>query len=341
MPQQPVRRAPARPKTPALHIEQTLWEKAIAAFFKECRRKNLSAGTIENYRWYIDARRIRDFLADHDITSPVQFDAQMLRLFEGELFEVKATVEGEKGLSAGTIDTFHRVIKNFLNFCSANGYDDVDMKSIQKVEAPKKPDREAEYFTEKEIIVLRRFLQDRPRDLFMVNFMLATGLRLAEVCALTLDNIIDTPSGYLVKVVQGKGRKDRAVPLDSPFVPRDNPKVTYSDMLDHYLKKIRPQASSNALFLTARLDGGDYLPLSPTAIQTLCKRLSEPPAAGGTGLHVNPHKFRHTFATLTAPHVSPLVLMKLLGHKSLSMSAVYYHHRTDDLFSAYGLKPAP
>jgi integrase/recombinase XerC len=317
---------------------QTPWEEAIDAFFAECARKNLSASTIENYRWYLDKKRMKDFLADHDITSPVQFDAGMLRRFEGELFAVEATVPGAKGLSAGTVDTFHRVLKNFLNFCSGNGYADVDIKGIQKIKAPKKEDREAEFFTEKEIIVLRRFLKDRPRDLFMVNFMLATGLRLAEVCALTLDNVIDTPNGYLVKVVQGKGRKDRGVPLESPYVPRDNPKFTYSDMFDHYVRKVRPQSASRALFLTSRLDGGDYLPLSATAIQTLFKRMSEPPAAGGTGLHVNPHKFRHTFATLTAPHVSPLVLQKFLGHASVSMSAHYYHHRTDDLFAAYGLK---
>jgi integrase/recombinase XerD len=164
----------------------------------------------------------------------------------------------------------------------------------------------------------------------LVNFMLATGLRLAEVCDTTLDDIdFDDPRCVTVGVRQGKGRKDRNVPLDT----KSN-KV--SAQLRNYELRDRPKATtSRALFLTRRKDDGDYLPLSSNAIQTLCKRLSLE-----TGIHVNPHKFRHTLGfQMARDGVSPMVMMKVFGHTSIMMSAEYVNYDTGDLIAAWNQRP--
>ncbi len=328
MPQPAVRRAIHRDKIVPVRQAETSWEKAVTAFLAECRRKNLSPATLENYEWYLRGTRMTAFIADHAITAPAQMDSGMLRRFEEELFAAKG------GLSAGTVHTFHRILKNFLAFCFREGLAGRDEtpeqafargEAIKAVEAPKLEEHEPETFTDKEIAVLRERLKDRPRDLMLVNLMLGTGLRLAEVCNLTLDDIIDGPKGPLVRVRQGKGRKDRYVPLDSPG-------NKLSVQLRRYTNVVRPKgAASDALFLTYRKDGADFVALSPNAIQTLCKRLD-----AETGIHVNPHKFRHTFATKAlSAGLDVMMLQKALGHTSLAMVSRYVTYQTDDMIAAW------
>jgi site-specific recombinase XerD len=89
-----------------------------------------------------------------------------------------------------------------------------------------------------------------------------------------------------LRVRQRKGRKDRVAPLDSP-------KARRSSKLRQYIRSVRPaDASSPHLFLRTRRNGGEHTPLTRRGPQILMQRLGE-----RTGIHVHPHKFRHTFAT--------------------------------------------
>jgi integrase/recombinase XerD len=77
--------------------------------------------------------------------------------------------------------------------------------------------------------------------------------------------------------------------------------------------------------------GGQPTPLTPDAIQTLFKRLTRE-----TGIHVNPHKFRHTFATRAlSAGVDVMALPKALGHTTLAMVSRYVHYQKDDLLDAW------
>jgi site-specific recombinase XerD len=50
----------------------------------------------------------------------------------------------------------------------------------------------------------------------IVELMLRTGLRLDELLGLVVDDVVEGPDGAYLRVRQGKGRKDRVVPVDSP-----------------------------------------------------------------------------------------------------------------------------
>jgi len=125
----------------------------------------------------------------------------------------------DAGLGAGTVHTFHTVIQNFIRFCRREGYEaDPD---VLEVSGPRRAQREPETFSqeeeEEEEERLFAALKSRPRDEMMLRFMLRTGLRLQEVCNATVDYIVDTPQGAYLRVRQGKGRKDRAVPWTRPW----------------------------------------------------------------------------------------------------------------------------
>jgi site-specific recombinase XerD len=292
------------------------WDGAVTAFLAECRRRNLSSATLENYQWHLTGPRIRAFMADHGLNAPADMTADRLKQLETDFIDA--------GLSPSSIDSFHRVFKDFLAFCLREGHGGEE-KALA-VRGPKLAQQEPETFSQDEEGRLLAALKERPRDLALTELMLRTGLRLQEVANLTLDDIIESPQGDLVRVRQGKGRKDRYVPLDTP-------KEQFSDRLRKYIAKVRPKDTDQwALFLTARKEGGDYLPLTAPGIQTLFKRLS-----ADTGIHVNPHKFRHTFATRSlSAGVDVMALQKALGHTTLAMVSRYVHYQVEDLQAAWG-----
>jgi integrase/recombinase XerC len=291
------------------------WESALQRFLSDCRRRNLSTATLENYSWWLGGPRLTAYRQQHGIVGPSDLTAEQLRGFETELLDA--------GLRPSSIDSFHRHAKNFIGYCLREG--DGGDEAVLRVEGPKLEKHEPETFTAVEEKALRAALKDRPRDLILVDLMLATGLRLREVAGLTIEDVMDSPQGAYLRVRQGKGKKDRAVPLDTP-------KDRLSSRLRRYVEKDRPKAGAErALFLSERSSGGEPTPLTADGIQTLFKRLSRE-----TGTHVNPHKFRHTFATRAlSAGVDVMALQKALGHTTLAMVSRYVHYQRDDLLDAW------
>ena len=311
------------------------WDTAVSAFLAECRRRNLSLATIETYRYALAGGRARRFVEERRITTVSDLDAACLRDLELSVLE--------DGRSAGTAHIFHRVWRTFARFCQGEGW--LGDPAILSLTGPELPQRDPETFTGDEE---RRLLAaaERPRgwrgsratalgrdtaaraaarDRFLLEFLLATGVRLRELCALTVDDVLDTPQGPLLRVRQGKGRKDRGIPLDTG-------KRRFSRRLRVYLRDVRPtDTECRALFLQSRRAGRDYAPLAPHGVYQILRRLGEE-----TGIHCHPHKFRHTFATRAlAAGVDSLMLQRALGHTKLDMVNRYAHATSGDLIEAW------
>lgn len=301
-------------RQPRPDLGQT-WEAAVAAFLEDARARNCSAATVENYRSYLLGPRARDFIAEFTIRTVADVTPQALRTFQAQLLEA--------GLSAGTAATFHRIMRNFLGFCRREGWGVAP--EVLETRPPREPVLEPETFTvaeEQRVLSACRSERDR----ILIEFLLHTGLRLKEAAAVTLDDIVEAPEGSYLRVRQGKGGKDRIVPLDTG---RD----AFSKRLARYIRTERPAPSrSRHLFLTTRPDDiGNHGPLGFEAVKSICRRLSI-----DTGIHVHPHKFRHTFATRAlAAGVDSLVLQRALGHSTLAMVNRYVHFQSGDLLRAW------
>jgi site-specific recombinase XerD len=137
-----------------------------------------------------------------------------------------------------------------------------------------------------------------------LTLLYATGLRLSEGLAL-LPSDIDSQRG-LIRVEQGKGKKDRYVPLST----------TLLEILRRHWRATRPE---NYLF-EGRTRGK---PMSPGSVRRVC-RLSM--LSAGLSKAVAPHLLRHSFATHLLEAGSDLrSIQLLLGHQSLSTTAIYLH----------------
>jgi integrase/recombinase XerD len=108
----------------------------------------------------------------------------------------------------------------------------------------------------------------------------------------------------VIRVAQGKGRKDRYVMLA--------PKLL--DMLRDYWKRAHPR---DWLF-PGRLPGQ---PVSPLTIDLTCRQVRE---QCGIGKPVSPHSLRHAFAVhLLEAGTDLRTIQLLLGHRNLSTTARY------------------
>jgi integrase len=144
-----------------------------------------------------------------------------------------------------------------------------------------------------------------PRTFLMVAY--GTGLRLSELCHLRVADIDSHADRMCIRVVQGKGGKDRYVPL-SPDV---------LDALRAWWRSRRPP-----LWLFP--GGAD--PSQPISVATPQKWYQAARADAGITKHGGIHSLRHCYATHTLEAGADLhTLSQWLGHRHLSTTSRYLH----------------
>jgi len=145
----------------------------------------------------------------------------------------------------------------------------------------------------------------------------------SEACNLDLEDVSSSDSEAEVKVRQGKGRKDRIVPIGR--------KAT--EALSAYLIRrtawliAAKKGATPALFLTPR-----GRRLDPRTVRRLLARRE-----AATGVRpVSPHALRHSFAThLLGEGADLRSIQEMLGHASLQTTQRYAHVNIDHLMAVY------
>ncbi len=152
------------------------------------------------------------------------------------------------------------------------------------------------------------------RDKVVFLILAGTGIRRAELLALTIDDV--DMDGNRIRVM-GKGKKPREIPL-LDYMKR---------ILAEYLMRRRQVAvDTPALVLT---DKGR--PAYPSLIYRIVRRLS----LSLTGKFLSPHQLRHSFATVLLNRgVDIMTIKALLGHASLAATQVYTHASVEMLKKA-------
>jgi site-specific recombinase XerD len=135
----------------------------------------------------------------------------------------------------------------------------------------------------------------------------ALGLRLGEGLSLETGHI--DGQRLIVWVRDGKGAKDRGIPLPRPLLAR----------LRQYWKTERPRSSTSYLFVPQ--DG--TAPLHETTLQ---KTFTAARADARIDKDASIHTLRHSYAThLLEAGVSLRTIQHVLGHKSMRTTEVYLH----------------
>jgi len=158
----------------------------------------------------------------------------------------------------------------------------------------------------------------RARDRVVLEILYGSGLRVSEVCGLTLQSVSSDGSSLRV---MGKGSKERMVPLSAPA----------TDAIHRWLTvrhEVAGETTGSSLVLSARgnaLSRRDCTRLLDEA----CERADIP---GGT----HPHALRHSFAThLMDNGADTRSIQELLGHSDASTTQRYTHVSKERLRLVY------
>ena len=191
---------------------------------------------------------------------------------------------------------------------------------VQDIKAPKKPQRLPRAI-ERDTL---NALLDQPaepddtlalRDQAIAELLYGSGLRLAELASLNLNDVY-LDAGWLN--VRGKGNKQRQVPLTQ----------SSAALLRQWLAQRPAQPHETALFTTQR---GTRL-----GSRQIAKRLDNWAQQHGSPQHISPHMLRHSFAGhLLQASRDIRAVQDLLGHASLSSTQIYTKLDFDHLAAVY------
>lgn len=149
------------------------------------------------------------------------------------------------------------------------------------------------------------------RDIALFELLFASGIRVAELCAIKVTDIDFSLNS--VKVI-GKGNRERMVFFNNRT----------SKALSQYLIEVRPFFQTKSFTLTDILflnHRGE--PLTTRGVRYLLdKRTFQSPITQ----KLHPHMLRHSFATMMLDNGANIrLIQELLGHSSLSSTQIYTH----------------
>jgi integrase/recombinase XerD len=218
----------------------------------------------------------------------------------------------ERGLSASTLNQAVNAFR-FL-------YERVLGREVEALRRalphPRKEIRRPQVFGIGELERLLTVGCPHPRDRAFLMTVYGGGLRLGEACRLKVEHLLSGRNQ--IRVVQGKGRKDRY----TLFSPR------LQEELRSYWRMFRPR---EWLFGAVR---EERRPMNEGTAQRIYYRAvarARVPRKGGI------HSLRHSFAThLLEAGVEITVVQRLLGHAQIGTTMGYLHVRQERLAQIQG-----
>lgn len=295
--------------------------------------------SVERGRAIVEADGTHPPLMLHEITNVV---------VSAFLEHIKATCRPAKAahttLSDHTLHQYVKDIKRLLNWCLDDEQYTEHIKPIviNRIQMPTIEQTVIDAFTDAQIDMLRRVCEQRHtrtysehlclRDRLIVDLLLDTGIRVAELASLTIEHVhLERHDPYIR--VYGKGRKWRDVGLGEEtrrLVGRylrtfREPTVEYQ--IHEQLNKLSPREQAaakkdrigKALLIVNRTGK----PFTTSGIEQLVRKLGE--YAGIDSTRCSPHTFRYTFAVrfMQANDNDIYRLSKLLGHTSVKVTENY------------------
>jgi len=297
----PPRRRPGRP-APARPVPPRALSRPVDAFLDELRGgRRLSPRTLDAY-----ARDLGDYTAFATRTGLASW-REAGRTFVDGYFATLA----RRGLAGATVARRRSALRGFHAMLARQAEPVAD--PLADLPPPRRERKLPHAIAIEDIErLLAQPAGDAPlalRDRAMLELAYASGLRVSELTGLGRSRL--DLRGRAV-TVQGKGGRERLVPFGRAAG------TALRDYLEHARPVLAPRARHDVVFVNAR--GG---PLGRMGFWKILRGHAR--AAGLTG-RVHPHALRHSFATHLLQGGADLrVVQELLGHASVSTTAIYTH----------------
>ena len=266
-------------------------------------RKNLDNKTIKSYS--IDLKQYSDFISDFSLDWNDKKSIEKFIEFMHSKFKPKSVKRKIASLKAFfhyleieeiiEVNPFHKIqIKYKEPFILPKT---IPLQTIEKIMsyAYSEYKRQTTYYAHKTAL----------RNVLILELLFATGMRISELCTLTTEQI--NFNDYIIKIY-GKGSKERLIQICNKNVQK---------LMDEYRTEFNFELNNYNYFFINRLNNR----LSEQSVRNMIADYTE---KAKIQLHITPHMFRHSFATLLLEEdVDIRYIQRILGHSSITTTQIY------------------
>ena len=273
-------------KSTDLRINDVTWVDDLQRFIERKRISGKSERTLKQYQYQLS--RILSY-----INKPID------KITEGDLNEYLEKYKLIRKVSNVYLDGIRLTMSSFFGWQHRKGF--IPKNPAAGVDPIKIEKKIKKAYSDEDLEKIRRKCENM-RDLAIVEFLYATGVRISEMCALNREDVRINEREI---IVFGKGAKEREVYL-TPI------SCMY---LKAYLSERKDDCE--ALFVSAR---GTHKRLMPSGVQAMLRKIGK-----GVGVEkCHPHRFRRTLATNLLRKGMPLQEVQLvLGHTKVETTLIY------------------
>lgn len=145
------------------------------------------------------------------------------------------------------------------------------------------------------------------RNIAVLEILFATGARVSEICLLTPDTV--DLINHNIRIF-GKGSKERIIQIENSDVLK---------ALAKYYEAFQNDIENSGFFFVNKL----HKRLTEQSVREIINKYAK---SSGSNMHITPHMFRHSFATLLLEEdVDIRYIQKILGHSSITTTQIYTH----------------
>ena len=287
----------------------------IPHYLQSIEIKNYSKTTIANR--YADLVTFTEWSEQRSLTKPETITKLHLESYQRFIWRYRK-VNG-KPLAISSQRKRLGVIKDLFKYLTKNNHIPANPASeLELPRAEKRLPQQALSHSEIKYILNQPDITDPLgiRDRAILELLYSTGIRRAELTNLQLTDL--NPERQTLQIIQGKGNKDRVVPVGT---------ITLT-WLEKYLEEVRPKLLINvtekAFFITSY--GEKFHP------DVLSRQVSKQIQQAEIGRPGSCHLLRHTCATHMLEGGADIrFIQQLLGHANLETTAIYTHVSIEQL----------
>jgi len=271
--------------------------------------KQLSIHTQTNYQR--DLQKFADYCVKFSLTDLAEIRSQHIRQIVAQLHR--------QGLGGKSLSRWLSAMRSFFEFAIRNGWaKNNPADAIQAPKSPKKLPKTLDVDQTAQFVSVQGDSELALRDRALLELIYSSGLRLAEVVGLDLQNI-DMHEEMVT--VLGKGNKQRMLPIGSHAITALKAWLVQR-------KTFLKDDAEKAVFISKR-----GTRITHRAVQMRMQQLS---VAQGMDTPVHPHMLRHSFASHMLESSGDLRLVQeMLGHANISTTQIYTHLDFQHLAKVY------
>ncbi len=271
--------------------------------------KGLSNKSQENYSRFLN--KFINWLKENNLEDLKPHEFSPAHIWN---YRVYLSRQSKKPLKKSTQNYYLIALRSFLNYFANQ---DILSLPAEKIKLSKdKGDKKINFLNleqiEKLLAIPNTSKRNGLRDRVILEILFSTGLRIAELVSLNIEQINLKPMTKDLEVgIIGKGNRPRT--------------VYFSERAVHWLKKYLDtrKDKEKALFINYQGRKSASRRLTDRSIERIMKKYA---LMAGLPTNTTPHTLRHSFATdLLTQGADLRIIQEFLGHRNIATTQIYTH----------------